>query len=52
MRLTAVFRGRRHTVTIPSHRQLRVGTVHAIVSDVAAHLGVTPDELRRELFDS
>ncbi len=39
-----------HSVTVPRHRALRVGTLSGIMADVAAHLGVTQDVVRRELF--
>ncbi len=36
MRLTSTLRGEEHHVTIPAHRALAVGTLAAIVRDVAA----------------
>ena len=42
--------GGQHHVTIPAHASLRVGTLGAILTGVAAHLGKTKDELVRELF--
>jgi predicted RNA binding protein YcfA (HicA-like mRNA interferase family) len=39
-----------HHVTIPRHASMRVGTISAIVNDVAAHFGITRDELLRRLF--
>lgn len=50
MRLTTQQRGEHH-VTIPDHRQLRVGTLAAILADVAVHLGVERPELARRLFE-
>jgi hypothetical protein len=38
-----------HHVTIPMHAQLRVGTLAAILGDVAEHLGISRDALLREL---
>lgn len=49
MRL-ATAQGGEHHVTIPQHKPLRVGTLAAILADVAAHLGVTRDELAESLF--
>ncbi len=40
--------GEQH-VTIPLHSPLRVGTLNAILSDVAAHLGMSKDELIRHV---
>jgi hypothetical protein len=49
VRLTRVTdRGEQH-ITIPRHSPLRVGTLNAILSDVAAQLGVSRDELLRRL---
>ena len=39
-----------HHVTIPLHDTLRVGTLSAILGDVAGHLKVDRDELLRRLF--
>lgn len=38
-----------HAVTIPNHDPIKVGTLHGIVSDVAQHLGVEPDEVLARL---
>jgi hypothetical protein len=37
-------------VTIPRHDPLRIGTLSAILVDVAQHFGMTRDELARRLF--
>jgi hypothetical protein len=39
-----------HHVTIPRHEYLRVGTLSAILRDVAAHHVMTKDELIERLF--
>lgn len=39
-----------HHLTIPSHDPLKVGTLAAILGDVAAHLKIERDELLRRLF--
>jgi len=49
MRLTTAQRGEHH-VTIPSHSTLRVGTLSAILTDVAVHLQISRQELMQELF--
>jgi predicted RNA binding protein YcfA (HicA-like mRNA interferase family) len=41
-----------HHVTIPGHATLKVGTLNAILKDVAAHLGTGKDELLKRLSDS
>ena len=50
MTLTRISGDEMHSVTVPRHRALRVGTLGGITADVAAHLGMTQDEVRRELF--
>jgi predicted RNA binding protein YcfA (HicA-like mRNA interferase family) len=39
-----------HHVTIPAHDPLKVGTLAAILADVAAHKKVDREELLRQLF--
>lgn len=41
--------GERH-VTIPAHKQLKVGTLSGILGDVAAHLGLSREQLIEQLF--
>jgi predicted RNA binding protein YcfA (HicA-like mRNA interferase family) len=49
MRLTTTIGGEHH-VTIPQHDPLRVGTLSGILNDVAAHSGLSRDELITKLF--
>jgi predicted RNA binding protein YcfA (HicA-like mRNA interferase family) len=49
MRLTTQENGEHH-ITIPRHDPLRVGTLSAILSDVAVHFGTNRDEIVRRLF--
>ncbi len=39
-----------HSVTVPRHRQLRIGTLDQIVGDVARFAGVSKREVRETLF--
>jgi len=39
-----------HHLTIPAHDPLKIGTLAAILGDVATHLAVDRDELLRRLF--
>ena len=39
-----------HHITIPLHDPLRVGTLNAILKDVADHAGLTRDEVAETLF--
>jgi predicted RNA binding protein YcfA (HicA-like mRNA interferase family) len=49
MRLTTTQEGEHH-VTIPRHGSLRVGTLSAILGDVAEHLGIPKQGLAETLF--
>jgi len=49
MRLTTT-EGGEHHVTIPRHDSLRVGTLASILEDVAAHFGMTREDLLTRLF--
>ena len=40
-----------HDVTVPRSNPLRVGTLSAILLDVAGHFGLSRDELLTRLFD-
>ena len=50
LRLTSTTMGFAHHVTIPRHRTLKVGTLAAILTDVAAHLEIDRDALSEQLF--
>ena len=50
LRLTSTARDTEHHVTIPRHRDLRVGTLSSILNDVAVYLDVDRDELTEQLF--
>ena len=49
LRLTTQERGEHH-VTIPNHSSLKIGTLAAVLTDIAAHLGVEREELLKRLF--
>ncbi len=50
VRLTRTAEGQEHHVTVPRHDPLRVGTLSAILNDVAVHLGLERAELASKLF--
>jgi len=50
MRLT-ISAPNQHHVTVPRHPALRLGTLAAILDDVAAFLEITRDVLMQRLFD-
>jgi predicted RNA binding protein YcfA (HicA-like mRNA interferase family) len=43
--------GGEHHLTIPRHSALRVGTLNAILKDVAQHLGLERDALVKALLE-
>ncbi|MEI7780855.1 MAG: type II toxin-antitoxin system HicA family toxin [Planctomycetota bacterium] len=49
MRLTTHEHGEHH-LTIPRHASLRVGTIAAILADVADHFGLSREALFERLF--
>jgi len=49
-RLTSSAKGTEHHVTVPAHREIRVGTLHGIFRDVAAYLDMKQAQLLDELF--
>jgi predicted RNA binding protein YcfA (HicA-like mRNA interferase family) len=49
IRLTTQAVGEHH-VTIPNHDPLRVGTLNAVITDVAEHLKITKGQLLQRLF--
>lgn len=50
MTATRIIDSGQHSVTVPAHRELRVGTLDAIVTDVADHLGIPKTAVRKRLF--
>jgi predicted RNA binding protein YcfA (HicA-like mRNA interferase family) len=39
-----------HHITIPNHDPLKIGTLNAILTEVAQHLGIPKQELIERLF--
>lgn len=50
LRLTSKFMSSEHHVTIPAHKELRVGTLSAILAEVASYLEMELKKLIDELF--
>ena len=50
LRLTSTVRGRAHHITIPRHGALKVGTLAAVLADVAMYLELDRQALADELF--
>ena len=51
LRLTSRQRGPEHHITIPMHKTLPVGTLSAILSDVAEYLDLDKSAVAESLFD-
>jgi predicted RNA binding protein YcfA (HicA-like mRNA interferase family) len=49
IRLTTQASGEHH-ITVPNHDPLRIGTLAAILAEVAGHHGLAREELFRQLF--
>ena len=50
VRLTSTIQGSEHHVTIPRHDVLKIGTLAAILADVAAYLKIDRTDLTDQLF--
>jgi len=50
IRLTYSANGREHHVTIPAHSPLKIGTLNAILEDVATFFSMTKEEILKQLF--
>ena len=50
MRLTSKIMGSEHHITIPAHKQLKIGTLAEILGSVASYLQITREALAERLF--
>ena len=50
IRLTSNFRGKEHSITIPDHDPIKIGTLNKILSDVASYLTTSKSDLLEELM--
>ena len=49
IRLTTEKNGQHH-ITIPNHNPIKLGTLSAIIADVATHFNKTKEEILSEIF--
>ena len=49
IRLTSEIKGQHH-ITIPMHDPLKIGTLAAIISDIALHFSLNKEDLIKQLF--
>jgi predicted RNA binding protein YcfA (HicA-like mRNA interferase family) len=52
IRLTSTLAGTEHHLTIPAHHALKIGTLGAILNEVAGYMKLDRRALERELFRS
>ncbi len=50
MRLTTTLQGEHH-ITIPVHKDLKIGTLSGILGDVAAHFNIDKSDVAKDLFE-
>ncbi len=50
LRLTSVLKGTEHHVTVPRHKTIKVGTLSAVLAEVAQYLEMSREELAKQLF--
>jgi len=51
LRLTSTVKGTEHHVTIPAHKDLKLGTLGSILSEVAEYLKKDREKVAEELFN-
>jgi predicted RNA binding protein YcfA (HicA-like mRNA interferase family) len=51
LRLTSTTKGREHHVTVPQHEEIRVGTLASTLTEVAAYLEMSREDLAQDLFE-
>ncbi len=49
IRLTTLENGEHH-LTVPNHSPIKLGTLNAILREIADHFGINRDELLKRLF--
>ncbi|KAF0134123.1 MAG: hypothetical protein FD145_879 [Candidatus Saganbacteria bacterium] len=52
MRLASKYKGLEHKITIPGHDGIKIGTLNNILKDISIYLGISKDELVKELFEN
>jgi predicted RNA binding protein YcfA (HicA-like mRNA interferase family) len=52
LRLNTNIMGSSHSITIPDHTALKIGTINNILNEVASYLRISKEKLINELFES
>lgn len=50
VRLKTDFMGYEHSITIPAHSPIKIGTLNNILKDIATYLKISKDDLIGKLF--
>jgi predicted RNA binding protein YcfA (HicA-like mRNA interferase family) len=50
MRLVSTHKGMEHKITIPDHKEIKIGTLNNILNEIAGYLGMSKADLADELF--
>jgi len=50
IRLASTHKGSEHKITIPAHDPIKIGTMNAILTDIAQYLGVSKQQLVDKIF--
>ena len=50
IRLRSAQTGKEHSITLPNHDPIKLGTMNGILGDVAQYLGISKQELMSRLF--
>jgi predicted RNA binding protein YcfA (HicA-like mRNA interferase family) len=50
LRLGSTLKGSEHHVTIPRHKEIKVGTLSSILTEIASYLETDREQLTQELF--
>ncbi len=51
IRLTSNIKGKEHNITIPKHKDLKIGTLNNILKDISRYLEIDKDNLTQNLFN-
>jgi len=49
IRLTSNLKGKEHNITIPRHKDLKVGTINSILNDISKYLEIDKESLIKDL---
>jgi len=49
IRLTSNLKGKKHNITIPKHKDLKVGTINNILNDISKYLEIDKESLIKDL---